>query len=81
MKTIIKPILALLLLCAAASAAAAVKPDILYIPCDNLGYGDVKCLGGNRHPQTLPGCRRRDDLYRSAFEFGRLHAAPLAAPA
>lgn len=35
---------ALLLFALALSASAAEKPNILYILCDDLGYGDVHCL-------------------------------------
>ncbi|MEQ1839161.1 MAG: arylsulfatase [Verrucomicrobiales bacterium] len=37
---------------------AAEKPNILYILCDDLGYGDVKCLGGERSKIATPNLDR-----------------------
>ena len=57
-----KPILIVLtsglLLCAQAFASTAEKPGIIYILCDDLGYGDVKCLGGDRARIATPNIDR-----------------------
>src|SRR5690349_20733352 len=37
-------VILILLLSLTLSASAAEKPNILYVLCDDLGYGDVKCL-------------------------------------
>ena len=37
---------------------AADKPNIVYILCDDLGYGDVKCLGGDRSKILTPNMDR-----------------------
>ena len=34
------------------------KPNIIYILCDDLGYGDVKCLGGERSKIATPNIDR-----------------------
>ncbi len=34
------------------------KPSIIYILCDDLGYGDVKCLGGDRSKIATPNIDR-----------------------
>lgn len=47
-----------LFLCAQAFAAAAAKPNIVYILCDDLGYGDVHCLGGARSKIATPNIDR-----------------------
>jgi len=47
-----------LLLCAQTFAAAAEKPNIIYILCDDLGYGDVHCLGGKRSKIATPNMDR-----------------------
>ena len=47
-----------LLLCARALSASADKPNIIYILCDDLGYGDVKCLGGERSKIATPNIDR-----------------------
>ena len=55
-------ILAALFLCIAAvttlHAGQTRKPDIIYILCDDLGYGDVKCLGGDRSKIANPNIDR-----------------------
>jgi arylsulfatase A-like enzyme len=38
--------------------AKAVKPNIVYILCDDLGYGDVHCLGGERSKIATPNMDR-----------------------
>ena len=58
MKTILTTLITCLLLHAQAFAAAAEKPNILYILCDDLGYGDVKGLGGNRSKIATPNIDR-----------------------
>ncbi len=48
-----------LLLCGHSFAAPAEqKPNIVYILCDDLGYGDVKCLGGERSKIPTPNLDR-----------------------
>ena len=37
---------------------AADQPNIVYILCDDLGYGDVKCLGGERSKIPTPNMDR-----------------------
>ncbi|MEO6784716.1 MAG: arylsulfatase [Chthoniobacteraceae bacterium] len=54
-----KPILALILLCVSASlretqAAEPAKPNLVYILCDDLGYGDVHCLNPKRGKIATP---------------------------
>ena len=34
------------------------KPNIVYILCDDLGYGDVHCLGGERSKIATPNMDR-----------------------
>ena len=41
-----------------ASETSAKKPNIIYILCDDLGYGDVKCLGGDRCKIATPNIDR-----------------------
>lgn len=41
-----------------AADAPAKKPNIIYILCDDLGYGDVKCLGGDRCKIATPNIDR-----------------------
>jgi arylsulfatase A-like enzyme len=43
---------------ASVHAAEARKPNLLYILCDDLGYGDVKCLGGERSKIATPNLDR-----------------------
>ena len=58
----ILPLLTALLLAPLASLQAAdvtkAKPNIIYILCDDLGYGDVKCLGGERSKIATPNMDR-----------------------
>ncbi len=58
MKPILTILTACLLLCSQSFAAAAQKPNIIYILCDDLGYGDVKCLGGERSKIATPNLDR-----------------------
>jgi arylsulfatase A-like enzyme len=39
-------------------AETVAKPNIVYILCDDLGYGDVKCLGGDRSKIPTPNIDR-----------------------
>ncbi len=41
-----------------AADEAKPKPNIIYILCDDLGYGDVKCLGGERSKIATPNIDR-----------------------
>ncbi len=58
MKLITAILTTCLLLCVPAFAATAEKPNIVYILCDDLGYGDVKCLGGERSKIATPNLDR-----------------------
>jgi len=58
MNPILTTLTACLLLCSQSFAAAAQKPNIIYILCDDLGYGDVKCLGGERSKIATPNLDR-----------------------
>lgn len=40
------------------SADSPKKPNIVYILCDDLGYGDIKCLGGDRSKIPTPNVDR-----------------------
>ncbi len=40
------------------SAVSPNKPNIVYVLCDDLGYGDVKCLGGERSKIPPPNIDR-----------------------
>jgi arylsulfatase A-like enzyme len=62
--------LALALSVALASAAPA-KPNILYILCDDLGYGDVKCL----NPQGKIATPHLDKLAAAGMYFTDVHSS------
>ena len=61
-----------LLLGVSALAATAEKPNIIYILCDDLGYGDVKCLGGDRSKIPTPNL---DRLAGGGMIFTEAHAS------
>jgi len=46
------------LLFLACAACAAEKPNIVYVLCDDLGYGDLHCLGGARSKIATPNADR-----------------------
>ena len=52
------PLLAACAIGPVAALHAADKPNIVYILCDDLGYGDVKCLGGDRSKILTPNMDR-----------------------
>ena len=52
------------------SAAAAPKPNIIYILCDDLGYGDVKCL----NPEGKIATPNMDRLARDGMKFTDAHS-------
>ena len=51
---------------------AADKPNIIYILCDDLGYGDVKCLGGDRSKIPTPNM---DKLAAQGMTFTEAHSS------
>jgi len=55
-----------------ARAAEATKPNIVYILCDDLGYGDVKCLGGERSKIPTPNM---DKLAAEGMIFTEAHSS------
>lgn len=55
---------------AALAADAAVKPNILLIVADDLGYSDLGSYGGEIHTPSL------DQLARDGLQFTSLYAAP-----
>ena len=71
------PFLAALLLAPAALSAAAAprpagKPNIVFILCDDLGYGDVHCLGGERSKIATPNI---DRLAAAGVTFSEAHSS------
>ena len=58
MKPILTTLITSLFLGVQAFAATTEKPNIVYILCDDLGYGDVKCLGGDRSKIATPNLDR-----------------------
>ncbi len=48
------------------------KPNIVYILCDDLGYGDVKCLGGDRSKIATPNI---DRLASQGMVFTEAHSS------
>ncbi len=62
-----------LLLCLLAPVLhAADKPNIIYILCDDLGYGDVHCLGGERSKIPTPNL---DRLAGQGMAFTEAHSS------
>jgi arylsulfatase A-like enzyme len=71
MKTI-RFTIAILSLCCASFAADATRPNIIYILCDDLGYGDVHCLGGERSKIATPNM---DRLAAAGMIFTEAHSS------
>lgn len=74
--TALKPVwLAALLLAALATSAwaatAAARPNIVYILCDDLGYGDVQCL----NPQGKIRTPHMDRLAAAGMIFTDAHSS------
>jgi len=55
----------------AASAAPSTKPNIIYVLCDDLGYGDVKCL----NPQGKIPTPHLDKLAAGGMIFTDVHSS------
>jgi arylsulfatase A-like enzyme len=53
-------------------ASEPAKPNIVYILCDDLGYGDVQCLGGKRSKILTP---HMDQLASSGMTFTDAHSS------
>lgn len=60
------------LLGAASAAEPAAKPNIVYILCDDLGYGDVQRLGGPRSKIPTP---HMDSLAAGGMTFTEAHSS------
>ena len=56
----------------AANAPPIGKPNLLYILCDDLGYGDVHCLGGVRSKIATPNM---DRLASQGMTFTEMHSS------
>ena len=63
-------LIALFFLAATASLSAAPKPNIIYILCDDLGYGDVKCL----NPDGKIATPNMDRLAKGGMIFTDAHS-------
>jgi arylsulfatase A len=77
MKTPIIPALILVIttsvsLTAAGEVSGDIKPNILLILADDLGYGDVQCLGGDRSKIATPNL---DRLAREGMIFTEAHSS------
>ena len=55
-----------------AIAATGAKPNIVFILCDDLGYGDVHCLGGARSRIATPHV---DQLAAAGMTFTEAHSS------
>lgn len=62
--------LAPLLVAPAISAAPAIKPNVIFILCDDLGYGDVKCL----NPEGKIATPQMDRLAKQGLTFTDAHS-------
>lgn len=60
-----------LALLAAAAAAAPAQPNFIYVLCDDLGYGDVKCL----NPQGKIATPHLDKLAAGGMYFTDVHSS------
>ena len=65
-----KQLLPVLLLVIASTSLAA-KPNVIFVLCDDLGYGDVNCFGGDRCQIETPAF---DRLAREGMRFTDAHA-------
>jgi arylsulfatase A-like enzyme len=57
---------------AAVTAQAAVKPNIVFVLCDDLGYGDIQCLNPERGKILTPGV---DRLAKEGMTFTDAHTS------
>lgn len=69
MKINLKKCIVALSLCSATLAAE--KPNIVFVLCDDLGYGDIKCLNPERGKIATPGV---DRLAREGMIFTDAHS-------
>ena len=58
------------------SAKAATKPNIVFLLCDDLGYGDVKC----NNPQGKIATPNIDKLAAQGIRFTDAHSSSSVAP-
>ena len=70
--SILIPVVLLLAPWATLHAAEQSKPNIVYILCDDLGYGDVHCLGGERSKIATPNM---DQLAAAGMTFTEAHSS------
>ena len=74
MRTVMAPVLSAILVCIAASPASAAessgRPNIVFILCDDLGYGDVKC----NNPSGKIATPRIDRLAAAGMRFTDAHS-------
>jgi len=72
MKNAISVIVCVLLCTRALASDAASQPNIVYILCDDLGYGDVHCLGVDRSKIATPNM---DRLAAAGMTFTEAHSS------
>lgn len=70
--TIMKQLITVFVLAPLFALPAADKPNIVYVLCDDLGYGDVKCLGGARSKIKTPNM---DKLAAQGMVFTEAHSS------
>ena len=66
-----KTIIALLLTLITSAAFAQQKPNIVYLICDDLGYGDIQCLNPINGKIRTPGA---DQLAKQGMVFTDAHS-------